>query len=770
MKITIGGQDYTSALDAIHPLTIERKLNEPSVCQLWITLPAGTSSSFIRDQSIQIAGDNGTTYFTGYLAAAPVPEYAGIGIEGPRYRSLVRAVSDEYLLDQGGMAPAGGSAGTAAGPLIAALVAKTGSAALSTNALSLDVPIANIDAKPGASFSTVASSVSNEARAAYRAMSGALTLSSIPAAVHTLNESDGTLLLENLALSSTHRRSLANDLTVCGEHEPTAYMTEYFQGDGVTTQFNLSEEVFAPPSSRSVLIRESFNEGQIDNRLWGNSGSVGFLSLGAGGLAMRGGTGRDGQAQLTWRDPIEMGGTLLLEMTGVTLQNGSSGVLAGFFVGDQLQDACIAGFRATAQQGAGTVSLQPVVLGSPVGSSFTVNLANQYALRVRAHCPECVRSTALYRSFGDSGQIVTGGDWNTAPGSLQFEIQEFVNGVAGMPVILHEGPIANLPVTCMVVAASSINLYGSIRSLNLTNLGSGWVMTTPPGGTSAVRRIGAPTQSAECMVESSGRLAFYPGFTPASGEQIVVSYRAVARSVGRAVNAANQEQLAASGLPAVSAWIGTVTNPATRCSQDCRNAALALVRAAASETALWSGTYKCTQFGVDSDVWPGDALQINAPSAGLNAQVIVRAVEVTYHASLPDVIEYSIRFANDWAEDLAIKTSSAVPVDVRLPAPISPTYAPNPSGLAVTAMSGGSVTVSAGTAAPEGGGFEIRRRDNCFMPGTDTDLVMRTSQPAMTFSRFSAGDRFFIRMFDGMNPPNYSEFSAALIFNLPLAS
>ena len=39
MKITIQGQDYTSALDAAQPLTIERKLNEPSVCQLWLSLP-----------------------------------------------------------------------------------------------------------------------------------------------------------------------------------------------------------------------------------------------------------------------------------------------------------------------------------------------------------------------------------------------------------------------------------------------------------------------------------------------------------------------------------------------------------------------------------------------------------------------------------------------------------------------------------------------------------------------------------------------------------
>ena len=97
-------------------------------------------------------------------------------------------------------------------------------------------------------------------------------------------------------------------------------------------------------------------------------------------------------------------------------------------------------------------------------------------------------------------------------------------------------------------------------------------------------------------------------------------------------------------------------------------------------------------------------------------------------------------------------------------------YAPNLSGLAVIAMSRGTVTINTGATSPAGGGFEIRRADNCFMPGTDTDLVMRSSQSTMTFSRLSAWDRFFIRAYDASTPPNYSEFSAALIFNIPLAS
>jgi hypothetical protein len=54
------------------------------------------------------------------------------------------------------------------------------------------------------------------------------------------------------------------------------------------------------------------------------------------------------------------------------------------------------------------------------------------------------------------------------------------------------------------------------------------------------------------------------------------------------------------------------------------------------------------------------------------------------------------------------------------------------------------------------------------MPGEDPDLVMRSTQPIMTFLRGTANDRFYIRMYDGSTLPNYSEFSTALFINLPL--
>ena len=119
---------------------------------------------------------------------------------------------------------------------------------------------------------------------------------------------------------------------------------------------------------------------------------------------------------------------------------------------------------------------------------------------------------------------------------------------------------------------------------------------------------------------------------------------------------------------------------------------------------------------------------------------------------------------------LAIKTSATVPANAFLPAPVAPAVLTNLAGLTVTALNGSSVTVNTGIAPPAGGGFEIRLRDFAFMPGEDPTLVMRGAQPNLTCLRVSASDRFYIRMYDGSTPPNYSEFSTALFINLPLSS
>ncbi len=760
MKITIGGLDYTSALDAAWPLAIERKLNQPTICRVWITL--GTNDELAaptQNQPIAIIGDDGTSYFTGYTTTRPVPQYIGDGLEGPKYRLEVTALSEEWLLDQLPMPTSAGIAGEMAGTIIGGLISHSGSTNLKLEDLSANLGVVNIIPNHGASWSKTARRVADMARMSYRILNGALTLVPIQSIVHPLYEDDGSLNPANLVLTSGIDRLPTNDVTLCGNSEPVAYVTEYFRGDGVTSMFYLAADAYKGPAKGSTIIRELFDEPAIDLREWACTGGPGYFSLGTGGLVMRGGAGIDGQTALSWRDPVEMGGTLLLEATGVTIANGSTGIIAGFFDGGTDLSSCTVGFQAAAQQGSGNVTLQPLIFGAIAGTAFAVKPSNQYTLRLRVHSPECYRATAIYRGSDDGGSVTAGGAWNMSPGKIQIELQEFVNGVGGMPVTLYDGTINGLPGSCTLMAASSVNLLGSMRAIHLTNLGSGWVVSTPPNGGAYTRRLGSPAEAGECQFQSGGKLQFQTGFIPIVGELVAVSYRTVGRAVGRSVNADNQQKLVEAGLPAVAS---------ARCSADCRNAAVVTAQTAADDSGRLRGTYQGNNFEFADDVWPGDALLVNAPSAGLNSQVVVRDVKVSYSASLPDLFEYEITFANDWAEDLAIKRSSNVPEDVWLPAPVAPTVLPNLSGLTVTTLNGSIVEINTGAVPPVGGGFEVRRRDFEFMPGTDPGLVTRSALPNIIFSRETNNDRFFVRMYDGETPPNYSEFSTALFINLPL--
>jgi hypothetical protein len=118
------------------------------------------------------------------------------------------------------------------------------------------------------------------ARAAYRAANGALTFTSVQNIVHPLNETDGSLDLASLSLTASVKRALANDVTVCGEDEPAAYVTEYFLGDGVTTAFTLAEDPYFPAAPASTIISELFNEAAIEQTIWSVIGGSGYLTLG----------------------------------------------------------------------------------------------------------------------------------------------------------------------------------------------------------------------------------------------------------------------------------------------------------------------------------------------------------------------------------------------------------------------------------------------------------------------------------------------------------
>ena len=456
--------------------------------------------------------------------------------------------------------------------------------------------------------------------------------------------------------------------------------------------------------------------------------------------------------------------------------------MAGVYDGTATVANCLAGFAVTSAAGTGVVSVAPTIEGVVAGPSYTLNAAHQYTVRIRIYCPEVERASQAYRIVGDSGLEVFGGCGVVAAGRVLMEVEEFIDGVGGVPLVLYDGAMGFLPGSLVVTAASSVNLIGTIRTVEMKNLGTGWVSSVSPGAaisTAASRRVGARGDSSECHLTRTGTLVFYLGSAPALGEIVAVQYRTVGRAVGRAVNAASQAALAAAGFPPTAVWTGSVTEPAARSSRDCRNAAQALVTAASSVSAAWSGRYRSSNLGLGlgpgGDVWPGDALLLTAPSlpvaggGGLSAQVVVRSVNLSYGASRPDLVQYAIEFSNDWANDLSVRTNHTVPADAWLPAAVSPAYLANLNQLTVTAITPTAVSVQTNAAAPAGGGFEVRRRDFAFQAGTDSDLVLRSAVGTFDIPRSTESDRFYVRMYDASVPPNYSEFSAGLLVNLPLS-
>ena len=84
MKITIQGQDYSAALDAAHPLTIEY-----AECAIGVQAVAESASGRRAGGASRyqpaVAGDGGQVYFTGYSRRLRCPSTRNFA-DGPSYR------------------------------------------------------------------------------------------------------------------------------------------------------------------------------------------------------------------------------------------------------------------------------------------------------------------------------------------------------------------------------------------------------------------------------------------------------------------------------------------------------------------------------------------------------------------------------------------------------------------------------------------------------------------------------------------------------------
>ena len=250
MKVTIdnldgyGAIDYSGALSATRPILIERKLNQPSLCTFGLVTLATSLIAPLRNGRVIVTDNSGVVLFTGYMATEPARELAGAGTAGPIYQLLATAVSDEVLLDWQTVPQTRATAGQTAGALLSTLTSRVDATRLAVRSSAATSPVGYFKPDGGLSWSQNAATLASMARSSYFALSGAVILAPIGNVTHTLSETAGTLQVS--ALQASMLKTIANDITVCGEEEAAAYVTEIFQGDGATVLFPLSRLPYLP--------------------------------------------------------------------------------------------------------------------------------------------------------------------------------------------------------------------------------------------------------------------------------------------------------------------------------------------------------------------------------------------------------------------------------------------------------------------------------------------------------------------------------------------
>jgi hypothetical protein len=766
VQLTINNIDYSQSVAAAEKFLIERRLNEPSLCSFTLAPQAVGLAVPARNTRVIVADDSGILLFTGYIATEPALGLLGQSDSGASYQVFISAVSDEILLDRQPLSQSQAGVSQPTNQLMQGLSARLGTAGIAFALAESNGTIGHFQANPAQPWSANAGALATIARSAYRVVNGTVTMMPIGTVTHTLSEAAGTLDLSGLSAGMV--RALANDITVCGEEEPGAYVTEFFQGDGTTVLFDLARDPYVPPASKGKPLIDLFQQPTVDPSLWQVSDGGSHVSITAAGLTCTGGNGIDGDTNVSTVNQIELGGGLVLEAAGVLFGSMTQGVINGLYDGTISMSNCLAGFQIN--QVSGVTVIMPLVEGAAAGSIFTPIVGHMYTLRLRFYAVESQRALAAYNSIDSTGTHTFGGSYTACGASLLMEVQDTTNGVAAAPVVVYSGTIRIAPPTATLAILNSADLLCSIASIEVSQQGPVWVESTPPGGSAIVRRLGTTAEGADCHIERTGKLHFYATSVPVSGEMVAISYRIEHRSIARLANADSVVAESNGGtLPGTAAWMGTVTSPAPRSSVDCENAASALLDLSTNRGAAWQGKYTALNLEEQTDVWPGDVLAIDATAASIDANLVIRTVQIQMMPGAPGVTRYTIGFANDWANALAIKTSSTVPADAWLPQqPEAVLPLANLNALAVTSVTGSAIAVSANATPPASGGFEVRRRDWAFGPGTNSDLVLRSPVANFSIPRESVTEQYYIRMYDGSAPSNYSRFSYAVFVNAAL--
>ena len=617
--------------------------------------------------------------------------------------------------------------------------------------------LAPFSVDPELNWSKHAAQLGTLCRAAYRVHDSKLIFKPVGSQSVAITESnDATLTLQQ-------PHGVVNDITVLGDSEPQRYVKDYFQGNGSSYWFTLSQSPYSGASG--TLLVEDYTE-SLATQAWSVvDPAQAFLPAG-GYLAVSGGTGTDGQSYVAMAENIELAGAVVLQHGEFSFTAPSRGVVGGLYAGTVGAASCLAGFSIT-QNGNGS-AIQALVNGAATGPVVATTKGHRYVLVTRFYCVEPFRTEQLFHSGSHPSGSGTGGATIVADLNVVMELREIDPSnpatMLAAPTVLFDGQIKNAPAFATYAVIDAVDLHCTLGYTKIQRTAAAEVRVTPSGSTaSSSKIIGEKIDGAACTITTSPEVVFYSYSMPGNGDVIVVSYRGGGQAEGRAQNSGSIAALARAQDTGMRSAVVKVKLPPARSSDECRSAAATLLED--TTATAWSGQYQCWNHSLPGaqDIWPGDAMAIAMPSQSLQVTAIVREVKIQFVSMGEECSQYTIDFANDAAQQL----SFSLGVTAQKPAlsystEIAGTSVPCLPGAEITSVQSGSVVIDAGMAPVAGGGFEVRLKDEGWGANVNRNLLGRFTTETFTAPKLATSQDYFLRMFDGSTPPNYSRFATLL--------
>jgi hypothetical protein len=736
----VGMCEYTATLDAMARPKVTRRLNRPAEMTCGLVALNGLAVP-VSGARIAWRKNSGGAVFTGYLTEV-TREYLGWNETGSVYRHRLQAVGDECALDGEPIALRPVSVQRTAGEILRAITPPD----VDVSAVE-DCGVLSQVAPALTKWSDTAAAVATQARAAYSLHDQKLSLEPIGQRGLAIRESDPQVSPERLQLHSPGGG--VDDVTVLGKSETDAYVKDYFLGDGYSLRFDLSQTPFGQTSS--TMLSQEYDV-PLDPAWWTVRDPNSTVSVNSGKLWVLGAA-----ARVSFAEKIELKGALLFQHGDVTFQAASDGVIGGLYGNDGVG---LAGFRVTKLGAQSTIAA--LVNGVVGGSTIATQPNHRYLLSTRVYATETARIGERFRSSIQE----LGGEEIATDARLVLEVHDVdLNDQASLvapATVLYDGVVSGIAALCEYRLVDASDLHCAMAYTRVVRLANVLVRSSLPGQPYRARLSGTLLDGAECNAYMNS-LQFYSATVPASGEKIVAEYRGYRKAMGKATTPSKPRE----GLNGAPTKAVEMVAPVARTSADCASAAQAILDDAAQQP--WSGEYATwSDFLGTNDVWPGDAVDIDVPSRGCAAEMVVRAVEIEAIDPANDRSYYTVKFANEASEPVAIKIAGVAPAQLTNAKALDPEIftLPGMPQAQVTEITSTSVTIDTGCDPPAGGGFEIRRSDSGWDPQVDRNLVGRFNTRVITVTRLSRVMSYWIRQYDAAN--RYSRVATLLHVDYPL--